>query len=105
MESFWKLRDAVGDCIKLVYYEDFCADFPNQVRDLFAFLEVPFSDVVLRWHELPHHDASGRLRKDLKYRDSPVFDGEDVDRPCDVDMGLLLQRIGWQHSLWRERKL
>ncbi|MCU0287583.1 MAG: sulfotransferase [Acidobacteria bacterium] len=105
IENFWKLRDGLGeDKIKIVYYEDFCRDFENQVRDIFTFLDIPFSNNILKWYEFSHHNAAGELVHDLKYPDSEIFlPGNDETYPPGLEKAV--NGITWQYDLWKKRRL
>ena len=104
IENYWKFRDGLKEKVKLVYYDDFCLDFPDQVRGIFSFLEIPFSDSVLRWHEQPHHNAEGELVNDLKYPDTEVFSPPKPEAYPDELMEAL-GTIEWQYRLWEKRGL
>lgn len=105
IENYWKLRDGLGeDKVKAVYYEDFCLDFENQVREIFSFLDIPFTGSILKWHENPHHNANGDLVSDLKYPDANIFlpsTGE-VYPP---GLEEAVNTIAWQYDLWKKRRL
>jgi hypothetical protein len=104
VENYWKLKDGFRDRVMLVYYEDLCGDFEASARDVFVFLGIPFASQVLAWHEMPHHDASGALVRDLKYPDAPVESPKEVGEiPDELQNALAL--IPFQYSLWRQRKL
>ncbi len=105
VENYWKLRDGLGENkIKVVYYEDFCRDFENQVRDIFSFLKIPFTDSVLKWYEMPHHNAEGQLVRDLKYPDADVFLPTAIEQyPPELEEAV--NTIEWQYDLWEKRRL
>jgi hypothetical protein len=104
IENFWKLRDGLGEGIQAVYYEDICRDFDIQARQIFSFLEIPFSDQVLRWHELPHHNANGELVYDLKYEDREIFVAPEIEAYPD-ELEEAFPAIHWHYELWKKRKL
>jgi Sulfotransferase domain len=79
VENYWKLKDAVGDRIRLIYYEDFCNDYDNQLTLLFDFLEMDLCPEAINWFAYPHHDADGNLQSDLKYTDNSVFKVDTVN--------------------------
>ncbi len=105
VENYWKLRDARGDHIMLIYYEDFCRDFESQSRSVFHFLKIDFTEAVLRWFELPHHDSEGRLVKDLKYKDREVYVNPPQDVEIPDDLNKAMEQIRWQYRLWESREL
>lgn len=105
VENFRELRDAVDGNIKAVYYEDFCRDFETQIREIFRFLEINFSEMVLRWFEFPHHDRDGQLVKDLKYRDTGVFVSPKSNDEIPRELEHALELIREQYELWENRRL
>jgi hypothetical protein len=105
VENYWKLRDAFSDKVRLVYYEDFCQKFETQIREIFKFLEIDFSEKVLRWFDFPHHDRIGKLVRDLKYRDEDVTDPQESSGEIPQELNLALQGIKWQYGLWKSRRL
>jgi len=105
VENYWKLRDGLGEeKIKPVYYEDFCRDFGNQVRQIFSFLNIPFVESILKWHELPHHNAEGQLVRDLKYPDAGIFSPPTVEE-YPPGLAEAVKTIEWQYDLWNKRRL
>ena len=105
VENYWKLRDAVGDKIKLVYYEDFCQDFENQIRDIFIFFEIDFSEKVLKWFEMPHHNQNGCLEWNLKYPDTGIITPSVSHEKIPKQLEEVLELIKWQYVLWKNRNL
>lgn len=104
IEIYRQFKKTLGDDIKLVYYEDFCTDFENQIKNIFDFLTVPFSENVLKWNEFPHHNAEGKLVKDLKYPDTNVF----INHPPESipeELKEALKLIPEDYELWKTRKL
>lgn len=106
VEAYWKLKDAFGSRVYIIYYEDFCSDFESHLLDLCQFLEIPFSDQMLKWYELPHHSADGTMVKDLKYTDEPVFVSEKFN-PNDISKGLedALLTVRSQYECWEKRQI
>jgi len=72
VENYWKLRDGNPTQIYLVYYDDFSQNFGEEAQRLFKFLNLPFEDKILNWHEYPHHNHDGNIVRDLKYKDNPI---------------------------------
>ncbi len=104
VENYWRLKDGLMDNIKLVYYEDFCENFENQIREIFSFLEINFSEKVLRWFELPHHNKDGELVKDLKYPDIEVFSNNYANNVPN-ELNEVIKSVKWQYDLWEKREL
>ena len=109
IENYWKLRDGYHDKVYLVYYEDFCRNFEYEVKQLFKFLDIPFSDDVLNWQRFPHHDAQGNLKKDLKYKDTSVEvqknETTELSELEKSELSIALSTIQWQREKWKERSL
>jgi hypothetical protein len=109
IENYWRLRDGLNEKIHLIYYEDFCTDFKNQVRNLFAFLELGFSEEILNWDKYPHHDRNGNLVKDLKYRDKPIGLRlhSRIDLPLEVkdELDFAIRSIQVFYDLWKKRRI
>jgi hypothetical protein len=105
IENYWKLKDAVEDKIKLVYYEDFCQDFENHIRDIFLFLNIDFSEKVLNWFDLPHHNQNGHLEKNLKYPDTGIITPSVSHEKIPKQLDEALELIKWQYDLWKNRNL
>ncbi|GEM_PF-4845200 len=104
VETYWRLRDGFQDRVQLVYYEDLCAEFEPQVRGLLDRLGIPFDPQLLTWHERPHHDARGKLVRDLKYPDAAAAPRSDL-QPLPEELQDALARIPFQYALWRQRRL
>jgi hypothetical protein len=104
VENYWRLKDGFKDRVHLVYYEDLCQGFESRVRDIFAFLGIPFASQVLSWHEMPHHNADGELARDLKYTDREIFRPQVMDA-CPDELHEALTAIQWQYDLWKQRRL
>ena len=105
VEAYWKLRDGFPDKIYLIYYEDFCARFEIEIHVLSRFLDVPFSEDILRWYELPHHNENGELLKDLKYPDRPLFISNPLQQEVPNELLEAVETIKWQYECWKRRKL
>jgi hypothetical protein len=109
IESYWKLRDGHPGKVYLLYYEDFCNQFEFQLRTLCDFLQVSFSANMLNWHQLPHHDARGNLKRDIKYKDAPVaVHQSDTKKLAEVTRNALsdaLLAVKWQRDLWQAHQL
>jgi hypothetical protein len=104
LDNYRALRDAFPGAVRLVYYEDFCADFANQSRELQAFLGLDADDAVAQWQTVPHHDANGYLSRDLKYPDRPVALPERATAdPQDWDRVQPL--IAADYARWQARQL
>jgi hypothetical protein len=103
IDIYWKLRETMMNQIKLIYYEDFCSDFEQQTHDIFNFLEIEFSQRVLDWYKYPHHDSMGRLTRNLKYRDVPVFKQIRTKYPKKISDILKSEQYNFQ--LWEKRKI
>ncbi len=104
VENYWRLKDGFGDRVCLVYYDDLCRRFESEVRRVFAFLEIPFAERVLAWHELPHHKADGSLGRDVKYQDQEIRPPADIGA-CPAELEDALALIRWQRDLWKQRRL
>lgn len=72
IEVYRQLKDAVSPDILCVYYDDMVADLETECRKMTRFIGLPYDDKMLRWHEVPHHDKDGVLKRDMKYTDAPV---------------------------------
>jgi hypothetical protein len=105
IETYWKFRDRYPDKVYFIYYEDFCADFEHQAQMLCQFLGVPFSEDVINWHELPHHDANGDLKADLKYPDQKIFLKNPVEQEIPKALQEAVVTIQWQYECWQRRTL
>ncbi|HPS51756.1 MAG TPA: sulfotransferase [Bacteroidales bacterium] len=103
IENYWKLKDAVPDRIFLIYYEDFCSNFTDQVSQLFLFLGLPLVDDVFHWHEKPHHNGQGKLEKNLKYPDVPVEIKQISQIPPDIYEAI--EKTGKHFNLYKNRQL
>jgi hypothetical protein len=105
VENYWKLKDALAGNIKLLYYEDFCQNFERQIKEVFCFLGIDFSEVVLRWFEFPHHNKKGKLVSGLKYADRQVFNNTKYANEIPDELNEVMERIKWQYDLWKNRQL
>jgi hypothetical protein len=104
VEGYWRLRDGFRERVRLIYYEDLCRDVEGHLREIFVFLGVPFDPIVMRWHEMPHHNAEGRPARDLKYPDGPVAvrtGGAEIP----PELQSALAPVSWQYALWQRRQL
>jgi hypothetical protein len=105
VEAYSKLKNAFSEKIYLIYYEDFCSEFESEVRSLSGFLQVPFSKNVLKWHELPHHNAKGELVRNLKYPDSPIFTDLHNQKEIPPELLTAISTIHWQYQCYKKRGL
>ena len=109
IENFWRLRDGYPEKVYLVYYEDFCQDFSDEVKELFRFLNLPFRDEILNWHKFPHHNRDGDLVDDLKYNDTPVElkknKSGDLSHSVLEQIDTAIKSIDTHYNLWKKRLL
>lgn len=109
IETFWKLRDGFPEKVYVVYYEDFGRNFDNQVERLCDFLNLPLHDNMLNWHQLPHRDARGELKHNLKYPDRPInvrqYSVEDLTEDIRSMLLKALASVKSHRELWLAREL
>lgn len=107
IETYWKLRDGHGDRTYIVYYEDFCHNFDRHTEYLCHFLRIPFSEDMLNWYRLPHHNAYGHLQRDIKYPDAPVqcANSNLQENELPEDLKEAPSSIEWLRVLWEKRQL
>lgn len=107
VETYWRLRDGYPERVCLVYYEDFCQNFEDEVKKLFTFLNLPFREEILNWHQYPHHDFKGDLISDLKYKDKPVGiennKGDNIPIEAKEQLNVAINSIDIHYSLWKKR--
>ncbi len=108
IDIYWKLKHAHQNKVYLVYYDDFCVDFENNVKKICNFLGVDFTTDMLNWYTFKHHNAGGELVKDLKYPDKPVFYNSNIPDvlPKRIEnLPKLLDDISDFYKLWENRGL
>lgn len=106
IENYWKLNDSVPERVHLIYYDDFCSDFENQLVLLFRFLGLPLTTDIYNWDKIPHHNAQGKYRSNLKYPDSEVL-LLNKTKLSELPPNLieLIDNIGKYYNYWERRKL
>jgi hypothetical protein len=104
IENYWKLKEAIGSKIKLIYYENFCNDFENQLQGLFDFLELQICPEVVNWYAGLSHDFKGVLQSDLKYPDEPVFKVAPVLEIPD-DLITSVKDVAKHYDYWRNQEI
>lgn len=105
IENYWKFKDAFGKNVFLIYYEDLCKDLQSHVESICSFLEVPFSEQMINWHEFPHHDSNGELKSDLKYQDVPVFTKDTESQELPEELVAAMSSIELHYQLFKKRLL
>ena len=105
IEVYWKLKDHYQNNVYSIYYEDLLNNFETEVKNIFKFLGIPFSEKVIHWYEIPHYNKNGNLQKDLKYVDRPIFENCFDDSDFTENLNTAIQPIKWQFQLWQKREL
>jgi len=109
IEVYRQLRDAVFRNIVCIYYDDLISGLEEECRKLTEFLGLPYDDRMLQWHDIPHHDKNGILRRDMKYRDEPVgkYTGlsEDIPPSLDEEYEEAMASIKHEIQIYQQRKL
>lgn len=90
----------------LVYYDDFVLNFNEESKLLFNKLEIPYSDEVNTWEEIPHLDKDGLLRNNLKYKDRKVMlSNYKIDDEIKLKIREALSKYEYTLNLWENRAI
>ncbi|ACM19808.1 hypothetical protein Geob_1448 [Geotalea daltonii FRC-32] len=105
IQNYWFLKELFPTKTLLIYYDDFCNTFEDHLHTLVDFLDLPFSEKMLKWHELPHHDSEGVLQVNLKYDDEPVFVNKSKSSSLTDELMLAMATIEPLYNRWKKRSL
>ncbi len=105
IENYRKLKEAHPSKVYLLYYEDFCENFEKEVKSLCKFLDIPFAKEMKNWHKYPHHDKRGKLKRNLKYPDKPIFVKKINYDKAPKETIKALKNIPIYYKYWKERKI
>lgn len=107
--NYWSFKDAFPEKVSIVYYEDFCNNFKDEVKQICEFLSIPYSNDMITWYHIPHHDSLGNLSSNLKYSDAPIKININTEAELDHDNKKLLDEsistINHFIDLWKTRSL
>ncbi len=104
LKNYRMIKASRPEMTYLIYYEDFCSDFNQQVNLLFSFLGLPVTREVYDWHQLPHHNAEGELEVNLKYPDCVIELMQ--NKYCyPNELIEIIESVSGEFERWEERSL
>ncbi|MCS4119678.1 hypothetical protein GGP60_003377 [Salinibacter ruber] len=109
IEVYRTLHDRYPDRVKILYYDDFAANFNEAVDDLPNILGLEPTNELRHWNEKPHYDREGELQRNLKYPDRNVqcFTHAIDELPSKVRNQFedAMQKVETYRELWEHRSI